>query len=93
MQEIIVTTSQALEAIINRVFDARLPQLSSTSIINNSPAEIIDDATLCKRLNITPPTSSRYRKKGKIPYLQIGSAIRYNWPQVVKALENKKTRA
>ena len=53
-------------------------------------SEIIDTATLCYRLNITEPTAIRHRKRGSIPFLQIGSAIRYDWPAVIKALENKK---
>ncbi len=54
------------------------------------PPEIIDTDTLCNRLNITKPTAIRYRKKGAIPFLRIGSSIRYDWNAVVKALENKK---
>ena len=50
-------------------------------------AEIICRDELCKRLNITEPTVIRYEKKKKIPSFRIGSAVRYNWPQVVKALE------
>lgn len=55
-----------------------------------SPTEIINRGELCKRLNITEPTAIRWEKKGAIPFFRIGSAIRYNWPKVIEALENKK---
>jgi hypothetical protein len=57
-----------------------------------TPAEIINEETLCKRLNITLPTASRWRKRNRLPFMQLGSSIRYNWPQVVAVLENKKMR-
>ena len=49
--------------------------------------EIIDRPELRKRLNLTEPTVIRWEKKGKIPSIRIGSCVRYNWPEVVKALE------
>jgi excisionase family DNA binding protein len=58
--------------------------------LSTQPIEIIDTATLCSRLNITEPTVIRHRKRGKIPFLRIGSSIRYDWNAVVKALESKK---
>jgi hypothetical protein len=52
--------------------------------------EIIDRAELCRRLNITEPTAIRYEKRGKIPALRIGTAIRYNYGDVLRSLEAKK---
>ena len=51
--------------------------------------EIIDRVELCKRLDITVPTSIRWEKKGVIPCFRIGSSVRYNWGQVLEALEKK----
>jgi predicted site-specific integrase-resolvase len=47
---------------------------------------------LCKRLAITQATAITWEKKGTIPALRIGDCIRYNWPEVLKALEYKKGR-
>lgn len=59
--------------------------------ISKEPSEIIDSKTLMERLDISEPTVIRWRQKGKIPYLQIGTAIRYDYPKVLAALEvNKK---
>jgi hypothetical protein len=68
--------------------------LKSLLVVNNNchQTEIIDTGTLCMRLGITEPTAIRHRKRGLIPFLQIGSAIRFNWPAVVKALERNGGR-
>ena len=52
--------------------------------------EIIDTKELCKRLNITEPTVIRWRKKGLVPFLNIGSSVRFNYENVLHALEVKK---
>jgi hypothetical protein len=91
MQQIIVTTPEALEAIIHGAFKSFMEQFPGNTVAPSS-AEIIDEDTLCTRLNITHPTAGRWRKKGKIPFLQIGSSIRYNWATVLTALENRKSK-
>lgn len=52
----------------------------------------IDTKELCKRLAVTEPTIIRWRKKGKIPYMTIGSSIRYDWMAVLTALQAKNKR-
>jgi hypothetical protein len=67
---------------------------SKLNVTSNPPAtsqtEIIDRSTLCKRLNITEPTAIRWEKRGAIPFLRIGSNVRYSWFKVIEALEGKK---
>lgn len=53
-------------------------------------AEVIDQKELLKRLGISRPTARLWAKKGKLPEIHIGSNVRYNWPAVVKALENQE---
>jgi hypothetical protein len=52
-------------------------------------AEIINTEELCKRLAISEPTAISMRKRKQVPFFLIGSAVRYNWTAVVKALEAK----
>jgi hypothetical protein len=84
---------------ITQITPFELETLIDNSIKKHLPAnkngepkkgEIIDREELCKRLNITTPTAIRWAKKGLIPSFAIGSSIRYNWPKVIEALENKK---
>lgn len=66
--------------------------LASNSPAPVKPVEIIDRKTLISRLDISEPTAIRWQQKGKIPYLKIGSAIRYEWHSVVEALTVKGGR-
>lgn len=52
----------------------------------------INQRELCTFLGLTEPTVIRWRKKGKIPFMQIGSAIRYDVNTVIEALEGGKSR-
>jgi len=47
---------------------------------------------VCEKLGITIQTLIRWRQKGKVPYLKLGSSIRYDFNKVIEALEvgNKK---
>lgn len=56
---------------------------------DKEPIEVIDRKELMKRLSITEPTAIRWGRRGKLPELRIGNAVRYNWPEVVAALNGK----
>ena len=48
--------------------------------------EILSENQLCKRLNLSRTTISRYRKENKIPYLKVGNNIRYEYNKVLKSI-------
>jgi hypothetical protein len=50
---------------------------------------IVSEKELCEHLNISGPTAIRYRKKGKIPFMKVGSSIRYDLNKVFAALEKQ----
>lgn len=75
------------EEIIERLRRIEEQIALSASASPDVAADIIDREELCKRLGITEPTAIRWGKRGKIPVLRIGSAVRYNWVNVLKALE------
>lgn len=50
-------------------------------------AEIISDKTLSERLEVTRQTLGRWRNQGRIPFIQVGSIIRYDYNKVIQALE------
>jgi len=70
-------------------FENRTKILPGT-IENEQP---INTKELCNFLDITEPTLIRWRNKGKIPFLKIGSRILYQKGAVLAALENKKGAA
>lgn len=45
---------------------------------------------ICEFLSITEPTLIRWRNRGKIPFLKIGTNIRYDKAAVLKAIEAPK---
>jgi hypothetical protein len=67
----------------------RIELLLTVAQSTKTEIEIIDRQELMKRLNISEPTVILWGKKGKIPEMRIGANVRYNWPDVVKALSNK----
>jgi predicted DNA-binding transcriptional regulator AlpA len=84
--ELIVTTRDQLSELVN---EAVYKALSGMQRTPEKRPEIIDRDELCRRLNITEPTVIRWEKKGKIPRMEIGSAVRYDWNKVLAALEAK----
>ena len=49
----------------------------------------INGKEIMKRLNISEPTLIRMRKQKRIPFMNVGGVIRYDWHEVKKALANK----
>ena len=47
----------------------------------------VNQKELCAFLGLSEPTVIRWRKKGVIPSMKIGSAIRYDVNKVIEALE------
>lgn len=79
------------EQIIERLNGIEEKIVNTVPEISNLPIEIISRNELCKRLAISEPTAIRWDKKGEIPSLRIGIIVRYNWPAVIQALENKQS--
>lgn len=57
---------------------------------NGTNEQPISTKQLCDFLGICEPTAIRWRRKGKIPFLKIGTRILYQKSAVLAALENKK---
>lgn len=85
MDNLIIVTPSELEQLIKKVVEDCLSKMPAHSL--DPPKEIIDSETLCKRLNLSNVTVIKYRKKGKIPFLIIGDAIRFEWNAVLQALK------
>lgn len=86
----LMLTQIPITELINQIRDVVRQEFLSSSQATTEQPEIICGKELCNRLGITGPTLIKWRQKNKIPFLIIGKSIRYNWPNVVKKLENKK---
>ena len=51
---------------------------------------IITEKELSERLNITKVTLHKYRKQGKIPFIQIGRSILYDYNEVMETIKFKQ---
>ncbi|MCG7858241.1 helix-turn-helix domain-containing protein [Flavihumibacter sediminis] len=82
----LILSSIALDELVKAITDA---VKSTPTIEGHLQPELINRFELCKRLGITEAHAIRLGKKGDIPEIRIGSSVRYNWPKVIEALENK----
>jgi len=78
---------EELQEVITNCVNSCLEFTKQSPAQNEQP---INTKELCSFLGITTPTAIRWRKKGKLPFLQIGSRILYQKEKVLAALENKK---
>lgn len=70
--------------------DHKLQQIALNNQANKAePIQIITVDQLCEVLNLSEGTIIRMRKRGEIPFLELGGSIRYNLPAVIKSLESK----
>lgn len=85
--ELILTTPDDLKEIVHAVIDDYFknnsPKKDTESSIND---RLITTAQLCEYLSVTPQTIIRYKKKKKIPFIELGTSIRFNLTAVLKAL-------
>ncbi len=88
MDHLVVIKTEDLRQIIRD----EISTLSTQKEITKSLEPPITTKQLCLFLGITEPTVIRWRKKGKIPFLQIGSSVRFNLPNVLDALEVGKKK-
>ncbi len=83
MEAINVTNISPVE-LLEMIRSVIRSEIQSTSSGNDqSITKPLTGKELCDYLSISEPTLSRYRKKGKIPFLTIGDQYRYDINEVV----------
>ncbi len=88
MQIQLITTPQELQSVIdtavqNAFEKANIP--TSNSVIEKP----ITVKELCEFLGVGEQTVIRWRKKKKIPFLQLGTRVFFMKSEVISALQNK----
>ena len=79
-----------LQAIIIDCINTCLKYNTQSPLIHNE--QPVSTRDLCAFLDITEPTLIRWRNKGKIPFLQVGSRKLYQKSAVVAAIQGFKSR-
>jgi excisionase family DNA binding protein len=88
MQIQLITTHEEMQETFNRMFAEAIKVLPTNE---PSPLPTINTGEeLCKQLGVTIQTLIRWKHKGNVPFMQIGSSIRYDLNKVLQTLENKK---
>jgi excisionase family DNA binding protein len=86
----IISSHEALQETFNQMFKDALKSLP-----NREPEKetiLLTGEELCKKLGVTIQTLIRWRHKGKIPFMRIGSSIRYDFIKVLEAIEVGKKK-
>jgi len=86
MEKIILINEAELRTLIGDELKNFLP-FEGQQHENEQP---ISQQEICSFLNITEPTLIRWKKKGVIPFLQVGSRVLFQKSKVISALESKK---
>lgn len=81
----IVLISLPIEDLRDLLKDAVRQELSSIEP-EQGPDEILTRKELCGRLQVTEQTIINLERKGNIPRFFLGSSVRYNWREVLAAL-------
>ena len=71
------------------LLDIKHPEVSKKE---NKEKTILDTDQLMAKLGVTRPTLSKWRKEKRIPFIQVGSVVRYDLDKVLEALETNKRR-
>jgi excisionase family DNA binding protein len=90
--EVIVTSRDEIMSIIQECLKE---YFGDQRISNNQPIipnKLFNTKEILKFLDITEPTLIRWKKKGKIPYIEMGGIIRFDPAAVTKALEKNKLK-
>lgn len=93
MQIQIISTYDEMQNAFSQMFAEAVKSLPAKEV--SQAPHLVDGKTLKTELNVTIQTIIRWRNKGKIPFLKIGSSVRYDLNAVIKTLEvgDKNKRA
>lgn len=81
------TTSYNPFEFINNELAEIKDRLSELVEPKSTTPQIVDEAFLAKEIKVTRQTIGRWRIQGRIPFIQVGSVIRYDFLKVIEALE------
>lgn len=91
MENIFLTslTTPEVSKLLRQELETYFGPFYQNSPVTNKDEPPINTKELCSFLGITEPTLIRWRKKGVIPFLKIGSRILYQKSAVIAAIEGK----
>ena len=88
----IITDKEDLKAIALEMYKLAADHFQNQDYNIDTRPDIMTGDQVCEKLDISIQTLTKWRQKGKIPFLQVGVAIRYDFNKVVSALEVVKRK-
>lgn len=88
MQIQFITTHEEMQKLFDSFYEKSISTYKPGSTI--AEPKIVTGDFICDEFKISRQTLNRWKNKGKVPFLQIGTSIRYDLNAVVKALEVSK---
>lgn len=85
----VILSQIPIDQLIEQIRSVVRQEMKGEAIPGRVTREIITGDELCKRLGLSIGSLIRYRKKRRIPWLEVGSSIRYDFEKVCQALEKK----
>lgn len=86
MSETLLLTQVSFDELLQKVREAVREELENLPASPNV-SQLITEKELCQHLGISLPTAHRYRKRGDIPFIEIGNSIRYDLQSVIEKLK------
>lgn len=85
--EVIVTSREDMKEIIVECLDAYFKKGNKNDHAFPAPEKLLNTKEICDFLRITEPTLIRWKKKGKVPFIEMGGIIRFDPVAITRAFE------
>ena len=87
MSLVLIEVEDLKKIIANEVEQTLKSALEKISPAASLPEMLLTQSELCKYLKTSRQTIARLKKKGRIPFLEIGSETRFDVAKVLSAIE------
>lgn len=77
---------------LNSIIDTAVNRAVAKERERNEESSLIDGDQICKRFGISKQTLQNWRDRKEIPFVQIGTVIRYDFNKILKHKEIKRRR-
>jgi len=92
MEKLVLLNEVDLDQILKRAVFQAISELRETDLpkpTKPEPEKLLTTAEACELLRCSRPTIHRWKREGLVPFVRIGSCIRYRESDLKKLLETK----
>lgn len=92
MEKLVLLSKNDLDQLLRRAVFQAIGELRETDLpkpTKPEPEKLLTTAEACELLRCSRPTIHRWKREGLVPFVRIGSCIRYRESDLKKLLETK----